>query len=130
MRREVPQSEPGHTDYARWYFEEQRVEWEEEQNHMAQHEWAIETSYGVSTDRGWFAFSHAASCEEAVAICESMDWHQVRVYNLVTQEVIAVRPETAYPHLTCELTDTPDSSRGQKQIDNIATQTVRQVRGI
>ena len=62
---------------------------------MEQRQWAIETSYGVSTERGWFAFSHAASGEEAVAICESMEWKQVRVYNLVTQEVIAARPETA-----------------------------------
>ena len=65
----------------------------EEQKHMEQRQWAIETSYGVSTDRGWFAFSYAVSREEALIMCESMDWHQVRVYNLVTQEVIAARPE-------------------------------------
>jgi hypothetical protein len=92
---------------------------------MEQHEWAIEISYGVSTDRGWFAFSHAASCEEAVAICESLEWHQVRVYNLVTQEVIAARSETAYPHLTCDLTDTPTRPVGKSRL----TTSLRKLHG-
>lgn len=29
--REIPESEAGHNDYARWYFEQQRREWEAEQ---------------------------------------------------------------------------------------------------
>ena len=31
MLREIPESEAGHNDYARWYFEEQRRQWEAEQ---------------------------------------------------------------------------------------------------
>jgi hypothetical protein len=31
MLREIPESEAGHNDYERWWFEEQRAEWEEEQ---------------------------------------------------------------------------------------------------
>jgi hypothetical protein len=38
MLREIPESEAGHNDFERWWFEEQRKEWECEQREEAEQE--------------------------------------------------------------------------------------------
>jgi hypothetical protein len=41
MLRDIPESEAGHNDYERWWFEEQRKEWEEEQKQLDLHPQAL-----------------------------------------------------------------------------------------
>jgi hypothetical protein len=51
-------------------------------------ELVVETAHGIYSPRGW-GYVHACRDRgEAIRTCREWDWHEMRIYNNVTGEVI------------------------------------------